>query len=77
METWENLQARAFHLAWLAEELPAFVATPSGGWLFRQMMREAAAIADTAAEYLAECERAAHTQHAPPGDDCNQDGGAL
>lgn len=74
METWENLQARVFHLAWLAEELPAFVATPSGGWLFQQMMREASAIADTAADYLAECERAARAER---GDPNNEDGGAL
>jgi hypothetical protein len=63
VDTWENLQARVFHLAWLAEELPAFVATPSGGWLFRAMQREAESIAASAADYVAECDRM--TEHDP------------
>ncbi|MFD9895113.1 hypothetical protein ACFWY9_37710 [Amycolatopsis sp. NPDC059027] len=59
--TWENLQARLFHLGWLGEELPAFVAdndAPTGAWLFRQIIREAHAVASIAAAYVAECERA-------------------
>ncbi|HEX3790337.1 MAG TPA: hypothetical protein VHW44_20895 [Pseudonocardiaceae bacterium] len=61
IETWEHLQARLFHLGWLGEELPAFVATPGGAWLFRQMIREALTVAEVAAEYVAECERAGLT----------------
>jgi hypothetical protein len=64
--TWEELQGRLFHLGWLGEELPAFVtrdsgredATPTGAWLFRQIVREARLVAAIAAEYVAECERA-------------------
>lgn len=58
METWENLQARLFHLGWLGEELPAFVARPSGAWLFSQIIRECQTVAAIAAEYVAETERA-------------------
>ncbi|HEV7651979.1 MAG TPA: hypothetical protein VGP26_27815 [Actinophytocola sp.] len=58
METWENLQARLFHLGWLGEELPAFVARPSGAWLFRQIVHECQLVAAIAAEYVAETERA-------------------
>lgn len=58
METWEDLQARLFHLGWLGEELPAFVARPSGAWLFRQIVRECQTVAAIAAEYVAETERA-------------------
>lgn len=58
METWENLQARLFHLGWLGEELPAFVARPSGAWLFRQIIRECQTVAAIAAEYVTETERA-------------------
>ena len=61
METWENLQARLFHLGWLGEELPAFVARPSGAWLFRQIVRECQTVAAIAAEFVAECERAGLT----------------
>lgn len=61
METWENLQARLVHLGWLGEELPAFVARPSGAWLFRQIVRECQAVAAIAAEFVAECERAGLT----------------
>jgi hypothetical protein len=61
VETWENLQARLLHLGWLAEELPAFVARPSGAWLFRQIVRECQTVAAIAAEYIAECERAGLT----------------
>lgn len=61
MDTWENLQARLFHLGWLGEELPAFVATPGGAWLFRQICREAQTVAQIAADYVAECERAGLT----------------
>jgi hypothetical protein len=74
VDTWENLQARVFHLAWLAEELPAFVTSPSGGWLFRAMQREAELIAASAAAYVAECDRM------PQHDNRNADretGGAL
>lgn len=58
METWEDLQARLFHLGWLGEELPAFVARPSGAWLFRQIVRECQTVAAIAAAYVAETERA-------------------
>lgn len=64
METWEDLQARLFHLGWLAEELPDFVARPSGAWLFRQILRECHIVARIAAEYVAEAERAMVTN--PP-----------
>lgn len=57
IETWENLQARLFHLGWLGEELPAFVATPGGTWLFRQIVSEATAVAAIASQYVAESER--------------------
>lgn len=58
METWENLQARLFHLGWLGEELPTFVARPSGAWLFRQIVQECQTVAAIAAEYVAETETA-------------------
>lgn len=54
-----------FHLAWLAEELPDFVAAPSGAWLFRAMAREAELIAATAAAYVAEYERDQEVRVAP------------
>jgi hypothetical protein len=66
METWEDLQARLFHLGWLAEELPAFVARPSGAWLFREIVRECQTVAAIAAAYVAETERAGLT--GPAGD---------
>ncbi|MEV7553429.1 hypothetical protein AB0N89_27770 [Amycolatopsis sp. NPDC089917] len=60
--TWETLQAKLFHLGWLGEELPAFVAAggdaPGGAWLFRQIAAEATTVAEIAATYVAECERA-------------------
>ncbi len=59
METWEKFQARLFHLGYLAEELPTFAATPGGAWLYRQIAGEAAVVAQIAAEYVAEAERAA------------------
>jgi hypothetical protein len=61
METWESLQARLFHLGWLGEELPEFVARPSGAWLFRQIVRECQTVAAIAAAYVAETERAGVT----------------
>ena len=64
IETWEDLQTRLFHLGWLAEELPAFVARPSGAWLYRQIVRECQVVAQIAAEYIAETERAMITN--PP-----------
>lgn len=73
METWEDLQARLFHLGWLAEELPGFVARPSGAWLFRQIVRECQTVAAIAAEYVAETERAGLTGPAgttPPAGIC-------
>jgi hypothetical protein len=66
IETWENLQARLFHLGWLGEELSDFVATPGGGWLFRQIIREAQTVVSIAADYVAECEKAALTTTADP-----------
>jgi len=59
--TWENLQARLFHLGWLGEELPEFVSSngaPAGAWLFRQIVTEATTVAAIAAAYVAECVRA-------------------
>lgn len=64
VETWESLQARLVHLGWLAEELPRFVARPSGAWLYRQIVRECQVVAGIAAEYIAETERALITN--PP-----------
>jgi hypothetical protein len=61
LETWERLQARLFHLGWLGEELPTFVATPGGTWLFAEIAREAATIARIAATFLTEAEKAALT----------------
>jgi hypothetical protein len=61
IETWERLQARLFHLGWLGEELPAFVATPGGTWLFREIAHEAQTIARIASTFLAESEKAAST----------------
>lgn len=66
MQTWENLQARLFHLGWLGEELPAFVATPGGAWLFRELVREAHAVAEIAAEYVEEYEKAGLTSTDTP-----------
>lgn len=61
IETWEQLQARLFHLGWLGEELPAFVTTPGGAWLFREIAREALAIAEIATQYTAEADKVAPT----------------
>lgn len=61
IETWEQLQARLFHLGWLGEELPAFVTTPGGAWLFREIAREAQAVAEIAAQYITETEKVAVT----------------
>lgn len=51
--TWEHLQARLYHLGWLGEELPGFVATtpPGGAWLYRQIAHEATTIARIATTY--------------------------
>jgi hypothetical protein len=65
VETWEKFQARLFHLGYLAEELPAFVARPPAAWLYRQIAREADAVARIAAAYVAEAGRAKLTT-APP-----------
>lgn len=73
IETWESLQARLFHLGWLGEELPEFVAYPSGAWLFRQIVRECLTVAAIAAAYVAETERAGLTGpigDAPPAGTC-------
>ena len=58
MDTWEDLQARLFHLAWLGEELAECVTQPMGAWLFRQISRECDQVAAIAADWVAECERA-------------------
>ncbi|HZD14586.1 MAG TPA: hypothetical protein VE196_05560 [Pseudonocardiaceae bacterium] len=63
MENWENLQDRVCHLGWLAEELPDFVRRArgcgsGGAWLFRELAREAQMVADTAAAFVGECEKA-------------------
>jgi hypothetical protein len=74
MENWENLQDRVFHLGWLAEELPEFVRRAhvggaadggveggggsGGAWLFRELAREARMVAEAAAAYVGECEKA-------------------
>jgi hypothetical protein len=84
IETWEQLQARLLHLGWLAEELPAFVARPSGAWLYRQIVRECQVVARIATEYIAETERALITnpprtstpswETDPGGEACSGDG---
>jgi hypothetical protein len=74
MENWERLQDRVCHLGWLAEELPDFVCRAhvgaadnpaaesgcgsGGAWLFRELAREALVVAETAAAYVGECEKA-------------------
>lgn len=58
METPEQMQNRLFHLAWLAEELPAVAAQRDGGWIYRQIAREAAAVLAVATEYVTENEMA-------------------
>ena len=63
IETWERLQARLYHLGWLGEELSDFTATPGGAWLYREIAREAAAIATIASAYVTECETAELTGH--------------
>ena len=80
--TWEDLQAKLFHLGWLGEELPAFVGhdpesdgVPTGAWLFRVIVTEATTVAAIAAAYVAECERAGlsgpnGTTPAPPSWRC-------
>ncbi|MGH4025176.1 MAG: hypothetical protein ACRDRV_11415 [Pseudonocardiaceae bacterium] len=58
METWEQLQARLYHLGYLGEELPRITATPGiSAWLYRQIAYEAGQVARIAADYLAECDR--------------------
>ncbi|MGH4026124.1 MAG: hypothetical protein ACRDRV_16230 [Pseudonocardiaceae bacterium] len=58
METWEQLQARLYHLGYLGEELPRIAATPGvSAWLYRQIAHEAGQVARIADEYLAECNR--------------------
>lgn len=60
IDTWEELQARLFHLGWLGEELPGFVAASArSAWLYRQIALEAGRVAALAADYVAEAERAA------------------
>lgn len=56
METPEQMQNRLFHLAWLGEELPTVAAQRDGGWIYRQIAREAAAVLATATEYVGEHE---------------------
>jgi hypothetical protein len=67
VHTWENLQTRLFHLAYLGEELPEFVTTPGGSWLFRQILTEAGQVAAIAAAYIAECKRDPFTGAPVPG----------
>jgi hypothetical protein len=68
IETWEQLQARLFHLGWLGEELPTFVTTPGGTWLFREIAREAQAVAEIATQYMAEADKVALTSGNLPAD---------
>lgn len=58
METPEQMQNRLFHLAWLGEELPNIAAQRDGGWIYRQIAREAAALLAVATEYVSENELA-------------------
>lgn len=58
METPEQMQNRLFHLAWLGEELPTVAAQRDGGWIYRQIAREAAALLTVATEYVSENELA-------------------
>ena len=57
-ETPEQMQNRLFHLAWLGEELPSIAAQRDGGWIYRQIAREAAAVLAVATEYISEHELA-------------------
>jgi hypothetical protein len=66
LEPWEHLQARLFHLGSLGEELPAFVATPGGTWLFAEIAREAATIARIAETFLTEAQKTALTSGTGP-----------
>ncbi|SMC90226.1 hypothetical protein SAMN05660733_02523 [Lentzea albidocapillata] len=52
------MQDRLFHLAWLGEELPTIAAQRDGGWIYRQIAREAAAVLAVATEYMSEHELA-------------------
>lgn len=58
MDTPEQLRDRLFHLAWLGEELPEVATRPGGGWIYRQIAREAAAVLAVATEYVTEYETA-------------------
>lgn len=58
METPEQMQNRLFHLAWLGEELPDIAAQRDGGWIYRQIASEAAALLAVATEYVGENEMA-------------------
>lgn len=57
-ETPEQMQNRLFHLAWLGEELPDIAAQRDGGWIYRQIAREAAAVLAVATQYVSENEMA-------------------
>lgn len=59
VETWEGLQARLYHLAYLGEELAEVVASGpvTSAWLYRVIAAEAGEVARIAGAYIAECER--------------------
>ncbi|MEU6154711.1 hypothetical protein ABZ816_32445 [Actinosynnema sp. NPDC047251] len=53
MDTVYQLQARIFHLAYLAEELPEAAQQDVGSWIYRQIAREALAVMSSVTEYIA------------------------
>jgi hypothetical protein len=59
LETWEELQARLFHLGYLGEELAEVVAASpvTSAWLYRVIAAEASEVARIAGTYIAACER--------------------
>lgn len=58
VERIDQLAARLSHLGYLGEELEQHADRPGSGWVFRQIAREAARVADIATEYMGEHERA-------------------
>jgi hypothetical protein len=58
VDTLEQLQARLFHLAYLAEELPAVTQDRDGGWIYRQIAREAMTVVKEATDYAVAYEAA-------------------
>ncbi|WNV83967.1 hypothetical protein [Umezawaea sp. Da 62-37] len=68
MERIDQLAARLSHLGYLGEELEQHADRPGSGWVFRQIVREAARVADIATAYVGEHERARAYLDATPAD---------